>query len=465
MIRYLAAALLLLASPALAAEPAIPDTPMGHALGEYLSTFNAADRAGIAAFIAKYHRQRTVEETLDFRAQTGGLTLLKIETDTPQGVTAFVGEKESDAIYRFVVKIDPANPTGPWDIHIEGIPRPPEFAPPRLSEKDALAALAARADALASRDRFSGDLLIARHGRIVFEKGWGLADRDARTPVDTHMKFRFGSMGKMFTAVAILQLVAQGKVSLDATLGTYLPDYPNKDLAAKVTIRELLNHTAGAGDIFGPDFDAHRLELKTVGDYLKLYGARAPEHVPGAEDGYDNYGFVLLGAVIEKVSGSDYYRYLDDHIFRPAGMHDTDALPDDGSIAGLVPGYMHKDGALVPNTATLPYRGSPAGGGYSTLRDLLKFAAALQSGTLVPKALLAEATRPENHARWYGYGFETHADDTPPYFGHSGGAPGMNGELRIFPNQDRVVIGLDHLDNSGASVLVDYYTLRMPLAH
>lgn len=463
MIRYLAFALTLIASPALA-EPAIPDTQAGHALGEYLSSFNAGDRAGIAAFIAKYHRKRSVDDTLDFRVQTGGLTLLKIETNTPQGVTAFVGEKESDAIYRFVIKIDPANPAAPWDIHIEGIPRPPQFAPPRLSEADALTALAARADALVAHERFAGDLLVARHGKILFEKSWGLANRETKTPVDTSMKFRLGSANKMFTAVAVLQLVGQGKLSLDGTVGTYLPDYPNKDIAAKVTIRELLSHTAGAGDIFGPEFDAHRTELKTIGDYLKLYGARAPEHEPGASDGYDNYGFILLGAIVEKVSGVDYYQYVRDHIFHPAGMIDTDSLPDDGHIAGLAPGYMHKDGAWLLNTDTLPYRGSPAGGGYSTLGDLLKFATALQSGALVPKALLADATKPENHMRWYGYGFETHADDVPPYFGHSGGAPGMNAELRIFPDQDAVVIGLSNMDFGGASVLVDYYTLRMPLA-
>ncbi len=463
MIRYLAFALVLLASPALA-EPAIPDTPAGHAMTDFLAAFNTGTSAAFEAFNAKYHHPSPFGGLLAFSQQTGGVTLLKIESSTPDEINALVRAKESDFVVRYTVKLDPADPMKLTESQMAGgVVTPPELLPPRLSDADVLTALAARADALTARGRYAGNVLIARHGKIVFEKSWGLADREAKTPVDTGMKFRLGSMDKMFTAIAVLQLVAQGGLSLDGTVGAYLPDYPNKDIASKVTIRELLNHTAGAGDIFGPDFDAHRLELKTVADYVKLYGARAPAHEPGASDGYDNYGFVLLGAIVEKVSGSDYYQYVRDHIFRPAGMTDTDSLPDDGSIAGLAPGYMRKDGAFVRNTGTLPYRGSPAGGGYSTVADLLKFAIALQDGELLPKALLAEATRPQNHDRWYGYGFETHADDAARYFGHSGGAPGMNAELRIFPDQDVVFVAVDNMDDGGASVLADYFAFRMPL--
>lgn len=463
MLKQLAVALFLLATPA-AAEPIIPDTPAGHAMADFVAAFNAGDRASLEAFSAKYHRNRPVDGLLDFREQTGGIDVLKIESSTPGEIRAFVRAKESDMVLRYVAKVDPTDPAKPYDGYMEGgVQTPPEFVPVRLSDADVLTALSARATALNTRDRFAGNVLIARHGRIVFEKSWGLANRETKTPIDLSMKFRLGSMDKMFTAVSILQLVAQGKLSLDGTVGTYLPDYPNKDLAAKATVRELLNHTAGAGDIFGPDFDAHRLELKTIADYVKLYGARAPEHEPGATDGYDNYGFVLLGAIVEKVSGVDYYQYVRDHIFRPAGMTDTDSLPDDGTIPGLVQGYMKKDGALVRNTDTLPFRGSPAGGGYSTVGDLLKFARALQSGKLLPTALLAEATRPENHGRWYGYGFETHADDAAHAFGHSGGAPGMNAELRIFPDQDVVFVAVSNVDGAGASVLADYYGFRMPL--
>ena len=155
----------------------------------------------------------------------------------------------------------------------------------RMTEADALKALSARADKLAGEDEFSGAVLVAKDDRVLFSHAYGLADRNRRIPNTIRTRFRIGSMNKMFTAVAILQLVEAGKVKLTAPLGTYLPDYPNRDVATKVTIHQLLTHTGGTGDIFGPDFDAHRNELRTLADYVKLYGKRGPEFEPGSQLG------------------------------------------------------------------------------------------------------------------------------------------------------------------------------------
>ena len=177
-------------------------------------------------------------------------------------------------------------------------------------------------------------------------------------------------------------------------------------MAAKVTVRHLLTHTGGTGDIFGPEFDQHRLQLREHRDYLELYGSRGLTHEPGARFEYSNYGFVLLGALIEQVSGESYYDYVRDHVFQPAGMTSTDSLPEIRGGPGPG-GRLHASiagGAWVPNTDTLPWRGTAAGGGYSTVGDLLRFAQALESGTLISKAMLAEATRP--HQQQYGYGFD-----------------------------------------------------------
>src|SRR4029077_17752106 len=103
---------------------------------------------------------------------------------------------------------------------------------------------------------------------------------------------RVCSIKKMFPAVATLQLVQGGKIDLQAPVGKYLADYPNKDVATKVTIHDLLTHTGGTGDIFGPEFDSHRLQLRTLQDYIKLYGNRAPEFEPGSRWKYSNYGFI-----------------------------------------------------------------------------------------------------------------------------------------------------------------------------
>src|SRR5678816_2353300 len=115
---------------------------------------------------------------------------------------------------------------------------------------------------------------------------------------------------KMFTATSILQLVQAGKIKLTDALGKYVTDYPNREVATKVTIHQLLTHTGGTGDIFGPEFDAHREELRTLADYVRLYGRRGPEFEPGSRWAYSNYGFILLGAVIERVTGHSYYDYV-----------------------------------------------------------------------------------------------------------------------------------------------------------
>ena len=186
-------------------------------------------------------------------------------------------------------------------------------------------------------------------------------------------------MNKMFTAVATLQLVEAGKLKLDDPIGAHLPDYPNKQVAAKVTVRHLLTHTGGTGDIFGPQFDQHRLGLREHRDYLKLYGSRGPSFEPGARFEYSNYGYVLLGALIEQVGGESYDDYVGDHVFRPAAMRSTGALPESVEVPERAVGYLRPSpgGAWSPNTDTLPWRGTAAGGGYSTGR----FARPDQDGT------------------------------------------------------------------------------------
>jgi CubicO group peptidase (beta-lactamase class C family) len=156
-------------------------------------------------------------------------------------------------------------------------------------------------------------------------------------------------------------------------------------LRAQVTIRHLLTHTGGTGDIFGPDFEKNRLTLREHGDYLKLYGSRALLFAPGAEWRYSNYGFVLLGAIVEKMSGMTYYDYVRKKIFEPSGMTATDSLHESEAVPNRANGYMKRNGAWVSNADTLPWRGTAAGGGYSTAGDLLRFAEALGSGKLLSK--------------------------------------------------------------------------------
>ena len=172
----------------------------------------------------------------------------------------------------------------------------------------------------------------------------------------------------------------------------------------------MLTHTGGTGDIFGPEFDKNRLELKTLQDYVKLYGNRGPEFEPGSQWKYSNYGFLLLGVIVEKVSGQSYYDYVRDHIFKPAGMIATASEPEDQVVADRSVGYMRADGpSWQPNNDTLPYRGTSAGGGYSTVEDLMKFATALQTNKLLKpqytEMLTTGKVETPNGGK-YAYGFK-----------------------------------------------------------
>jgi CubicO group peptidase (beta-lactamase class C family) len=267
----------------------------------------------------------------------------------------------------------------------------------------------------------------------------------------------------MFTAVGTLQLVERGKLSLDDTIGKILPDYPNANVASKVKVRHLLSHTGGTGDIFGPEFEAHRLELKTLQDYLKLYGERDLQFKPGTKWEYSNYGFLLLGALIEKVSGKSYYDFVAENIYKVARMTNSGSEPENVEVANRSKGYMRDQFEMVSNEPTLPWRGTSAGGGYTTAADLMNFASALMSNKLLKAETLAEATRPQFTTSAYGFGFQIGRPDEARTFGHGGGAPGMNAILRVYPESSQSVIVLCNLDSPSASRMGDWLHARMPL--
>jgi len=444
-------------APAVEAADAVAD-PARHALDAWLDAFNSGERARLEAFRDRYDPEMDVDRLLEFRGDTGGFRLVRYEPSEPGTARALLQEREADTVARIETTLEPGKPVR---TSVRAIDPPDDLRVARLSQRGALDALVAKAGEQAAKDAFAGVLLVARGDEVLLQRAWGEADRTAHTPIAPDTKFRIGSMNKMFTAVATLQLVQAGKLSLDGTVGKYLPGYPNAEVA-KASIRQLLTHSGGTGDIFGPEFDRQRLSLRTHDDYVRLYGTRGPEHPPGEEQRYSNYGFLLLGAIIERVSGQSYYDYVDAHVFAPAGMRDSGSLPEDVAVPGRAVAYQHKDGAWVDASDTLPYRGTAAGGGYSTAGDLLKFARALQAGKLLSPELLAEATRAQTP--WYGYGFNVREQEGSPLFGHGGGAPGMNGDLRIYPEQGIVVVGLANVDPPAASRLVDYYLSRMPLA-
>jgi D-alanyl-D-alanine carboxypeptidase len=401
-------------------------------------------------------RRQPTEARVDASAWAGQTVRLRLATTDNQGpLRAGVDN----------IRFEPIGRDADDRVELPATPRPSSainLVLHRLTQADAVAALSRHAQQRARADEFAGAVLVARHGKVLLKDAWGRADRKAGVANTPATRFRIGSMNKMFTAVATLQLAEAGKLKLDDPIGAHLPDYPNKEVAAKVTVRHLLTHTGGTGDIFGPEFEEHRLQLREHRDYLKLYGRRGLTQEPGARFEYSNYGFVLLGALIEQVTGGSYDDYVGDHVLRRAGMRSTGALPESVVVPDRAVGYLRASSGSdwAPNTDTLPWRGTAAGGGYSTVGDLLRFAQALDSGRLISEATLAEATHP--HQQQYGYGFGVQGQGSLRSYGHSGGAPGMNGELRIFPQLGYVVVSLSNLDPPAASHLVEFFTLRMP---
>lgn len=267
--------------------------------------------------------------------------------------------------------------------------QPPAGAEPArpspISQAELVQRAATSVDSLAKTGQFSGVTVLAKNGQPIFQFAYGMANRERGIANNLETAFNLGSINKGFTQIAIFQLRAAGKLDLDSTLAAYWPDYPNKEVAHKITIRQLMQHTSGiGGNIFDSPAGGKRNDIRNLKDYLPLFVNEPLQSEPGTRNAYSNAGYVVLGLLIERLSGDDYYTYVREHIFKPAGMTRTgsfwvDSLPPNTAI-----GYTRGDDnappstPLHPNTQELPGRGSSAGGGYSTAQDLLKFLQALR---------------------------------------------------------------------------------------
>jgi D-alanyl-D-alanine carboxypeptidase len=344
---------------------------------------------------------------------------------------------------------------------------PNDAAPPRVTWPGLRAALTDKLADDAAYDWFSGAVSIWSKEAPLFEVAQGYADRERQIPNTLETRFRVGSMNKMFTGVAVLQLVQSGRIGLDEPVARYLPTYPNRVFAETVTVRHLLTHTGGAGDFFGDEFMRYRFELRDPSDYIARFGKRDPQFEPGSEYRYANYGFILLGRLVEAMTGWSYDDFVAANIFAPAGMTSTGALPETADVPNLSIGYIDNPAGLVRNDKTLPYRGTPAGGGYSTVGDLISFAQAVTSERLLDAAHTRMLTTGvvEAHVGKYAMGFaEFTRRGGVRSVGHNGGAPGMNGALMIVPEGGYIVAVLANRDPPQADSIADFILQRAPLA-
>jgi D-alanyl-D-alanine carboxypeptidase len=293
-------------------------------------------------------------------------------------------------------------------------------------------------------DEFSGCVLLAKDWTPIFRKAYGLASKRYNVPNRIDTRFNLGSCNKAFTQVAIMQLAEQGKLSLEDYISKHLPNYPS-NVARKVTINHLLSHTSGMGDYFNEKFEASRHKLRVVDDFLSLFIDDPLSFEPGEKAQYSNAGYVVLGKIIEAVSGLDYYDYVREHIYKLAGMNDSDHYELDVPIPNLAMGYTKlseteniHEGPRRNNCFFIGVKGSPAGGGYSTVDDMLKFCTALCGHKLLNRKFTELVLHPTR--------VQTTKEARPRIFGHAGGFAGVGSIFKIYLDFGYVSIVLSNYD-------------------
>jgi CubicO group peptidase (beta-lactamase class C family) len=431
-------------------EAQLPQTPAGKAVEAYFKAFNAGEAAMkdfLEEFSAKDSLQRTpIQARLEryrlMRGQLGSLESQKVVESRPNFVS-ITAKAQGGRLIRLDFEFETAEPFGLLGIRIEALGGPGDEGPkpdPKKDDAELFAAVRDYAHKAMEAGDFSGVILIARNGVPVFEEAYGYADRDKKIPNRTDTKFNIGSINKSFTALAVRKLAAEKKLSLDDTIGKFLPDYPNKDAAARVTVRHLLEMSSGIGDFFGERYEAADKEkILTLADYLPLFADQPLAFEPGKGNLYSNGGFIVLGLIIENVTGLDYYSYIQDNIFKPAGMKDSEWTRKAVEVPNRAVGYVRDGSSSKTNYGTLPGKGSSAGGGYSTARDLLMYTLALGKGLYGPAG-----------------------EEIRGGMGIAGGAPGLNAALEWMPERGLTIVVTANLSPPAATRVAQQIRAWLP---
>ena len=311
-----------------------------------------------------------------------------------------------------------------------------------------------------AREDFSGVVVAVHRGVVAASVNRGVVGGPDTAAIATTTRFNIASAGKMFTAVAIAQLVDAAKIAFDDPIGKYVTGLAPE--TAAVTIRQLLTHSSGLGDFFSPQNIPVLHRARTAGDLLPLIASQKPEFPPGSQFRYSNSGFVLLGVLVERISGMTYGEYLRRHLFVTAGMMNTGLDPE--PLDTLAQGLTAKTpaggaGPLHPAPgATL--HGNPAGGAFSTASDLQKFATALLANRLASArttaTLISSKVQTSSPGRSYGFGFGLKTRHDRTWIGHNGGTLGANTEFEFSSDGEWVLAALSNRDPPSATRIMEY---------
>lgn len=458
-----------------------PDTTLGNLAKGLIEVFGA-DQAAQRSFITSNFDAHALNDASEarwlnsmkyIREHTGGFDVTSVNVVNPGEIHLTLHSRNGNYWIAFITRLSQSDPQklDGYGFHVQESPEvEKEYAWPTSKLDDAGIAreIERHAKHAAEIDSFSGSVMVEKGDRVIYSGAFGYGDKSFKAPNRIDTKFNLGSMNKMFTSVAIAQLVEAGKLSYDDTLAKVLPDYPNKETAAKITVAELLSHTSGLGDFFKPEFFRDREKYVKLQSYFPIFANDPLLFEPGTKWSYSNAGFIVLGVIVEKVSGQDYFDYVREHIFKPAGMNDTDSYGIGEVAPNLAIGYTRAEsydplgiGPREMNWQTLPLKGSSAGGGYSTAPDLMKFVKALRSGKLISPKLVEEITtgkREMGPGMRYAYGFGDETINGKSVRGHNGGAPGINSSLQFFWDGSYTVVVMGNYDPPAAQSLSEKIT-------
>ncbi|MEY9980024.1 serine hydrolase domain-containing protein [Lysinibacillus sp. RC79] len=261
---------------------------------------------------------------------------------------------------------------------------------------------------------FSGVISVIQNGKNVYRKAFGYADLPNKVSNEIDTKFATASAGKVFVAIAILQLVEQSRLSFDSCIGDIL-NFDLKNIDPHITIRQLLNHTSGIPDYFDEsvmdDYDElwvdyPNYKIRTSSDIIPLFIHKSMMYPAGDRFQYNNTGFVVLGLIVEAITCSSFDVYLNEHVFIPCGMLNTGYYELDRLPAQCANGYIYDDSkqAFYTNIYSVDVKGTGAGGAFTTVIDIEKFWASLMKGQLISKEMLKEMLTPQVKEECYGYG-------------------------------------------------------------
>lgn len=452
-------------------QAALPSTAPGKLLSEWVSLCNGADHEAIAkwsaahydeGFLKRHNADEIADHDLHDCTQQGGLEVMEIKESAPDHMLAAVKGKKSGVWVGLEIHVKDDKIAG---IGLRPVELPDSALPKDVSDASVKREVESRVSQLASQDLFSGIVMVARGTQPIATATAGYANREKKSPITQQTQFTLGSMGKMFTATAIGQLVDQGKISYEDVVGKFFPNYGNQTIRDKVTVGMLLSHTGGLGDFLEKRTpEMMKNGVHRASEFVPLFENDAPKFEPGTSWSYSNAGLALAGAIVEKASGEAYPDYLRKHIFEPAGMKNSDPNNIPHSDPRMVTPYtqMTDHGPSKEWHVAEADIGSPAGGALSTAEDLVRFADALRSGKLVSKATFDKMTQPHGKTPWggeYGYAMEIEKVDGTTVVGHGGGYPGVNTHLYIFLGSPYTLVALANEDPPAAE-----FAAQMPEA-